>query len=387
MTAQKEYFVYLLSCFLSGNQPEGREADFKELYRLADIHDVGAIIAQEISLLPPEYQPDAQYHSYFRQVIGRTLQSYEKKLKAYQFIQQFLEKYQFDHLFVKGILVKDYYPIPEFRTSGDIDIIIRPDELPRLKSVLEQAEIHIVDYVTETITVRIFDTMIEIHSTADVLSDYFDNIFTLCEKISDYSYQLNEYDHLLYVLCHLAKHLSYRGAGIRMLMDMDAVIRGNKHFDAERFLLLCEKAGVKKTAQVILSLCHLWFDTPVSAYIDFKENETLLHQLETVFLDGGSFGYESSAIPAKYYEAGQTNSKFLILLKMAFPSRDYLKIAYPYYQKHWYLYPIARMNRLIDGLFKKRKNTSDALKQIRSDSQITVQLQLLQELDIKHKTE
>ena len=49
----------------------------------------------------------------------------------------------------------------------------------------------------------------EIHDSADVKNKYFENIFDMkCEG----GHELLRYDHLLYVLCHLIKHLSYRGA-------------------------------------------------------------------------------------------------------------------------------------------------------------------------------
>ena len=70
------------------------------------------------------------------------------------------------------------------------------------------------------------------------------------------------------------------------------------------------------------------------------------------------------------------------MLKMAFPGREYLKNAYPYYAKHGFLLPVARVNRLADGLFKRRKAAQKAISQITGNTDSKAQLELLNELNI-----
>ena len=389
MTAEKDYFVYLLSCFLNGETPDARETDWNEIYRLADIHDVGGIVASLSKLLPSDVRPQGKLRSLFNQVLGRTLQAYEKRLLAYDRIEAFLNENKIKHLYVKGAVVDDYYPVKELRTSGDIDIIVEKDCLETLYSIVSESDIHIVDYVTETLTVSAYGTPIEIHNNADVMSGYFDDIFAMAKKASLYRYELTDADQLIYVICHLSKHLKYRGAGIRMLMDIDVMLRrltSNPSFSEDEFYSLCEKAGILNVSRTLISLCNYWFGTPVKAYINFSEERELLSLFEKVLLDGGSFGYEVSSIPARYLDSDEKRlgftSKIKVVLKMAFPDKNYLKKCYPYYAKNRFLYPFARVNRLFDGVFRKRNSSLDALNQLKGDNSSAIQKRLINELDI-----
>lgn len=381
MTKEKEYFLKLLSSFVNQTVPKGETVDLREVFRLADIHDVGGIIATQIKLTDEEYRPKNELKSFFNQVLGYSVKNNIQRENAFIKIQKFLNENEIEHIFVKGIIVKNYYPVPELRTSGDIDVIVKTD-LNKLKDLAVENGIKVTDFVSNALTLFIDGLDIEIHNQPDVITSYFDNMFSLCEK-DDFEYSLNEYDHLFYILCHLAKHLLYRGAGVRMLLDVDLTIRHIENFKQEKLLEIAKRTGVKKTVETILSLCKLWFNTPVKANVDLVEDCRLLNSLETVFLDGGSFGYSTNSIPLKYYK--NSKSRFGVILKMAFPDREYLKICYPYYKNNPLLYPVARVNRIADGILKKKKAAKNALSQIKSDGAVNTQLELIEELELSVK--
>lgn len=381
MTAEKEYFIYLLSCFLNGEAPLGQAVDWKTVYELADIHDVAGIIAQEIKLLPAGYRPENEIKSHFNQHLGFTVQSYTKKELAKDRIKAFFDKNKIKHIFVKGEVIKKYYPIPELRTSGDIDVIIQPGDFDKTLEIIKKSNIAVLNVISDTITISVFGVEIEIHKYADVKSDYFDCVFDLCSLQDGFTYAMDNYTHLLYVTCHLCKHLSYRGAGIRMLMDMDVLVRAIDNFNQYNFIKICCDAGIGKSAEVLLTLCSLWFKTPVKSFFDIADDLSLTQAFERVMLDGGSFGYEVNSIPLRSADS----SRIKTLLKLAFPSRDFLKVAYPYYEKHAFLLPVARANRIADGFFRKRKQAKASAKQIMSGSDISdVQRALLKELEINN---
>ncbi|MFR5876140.1 MAG: nucleotidyltransferase family protein [Eubacterium sp.] len=380
MNSEKEYFIYLLSCFLNDEKPCGQAVDWKVIYNLADNHDVAGIIAREIKLLPDDYKPKNEFKSYFNQQLGLTVKNYSVKELAKEKIKAFFDKNEIKHIFVKGEVIKKYYPIPELRTSGDIDVTIQPEDFDKTLEIIKKSNTVILNVVSNTITISLFKVEIEIHKYADVKSDYFDCVFDLCTLRDGYTYEMDKYTHLLYITCHLCKHLAYRGAGIRMLMDMDVLVRAIENFNRDKFIKMCFEAEIGKSAEVLLSLCNLWFKTPVKPYYDIVKDISLITAFEHIMLDGGSFGYNINSIPF----SSADSSRIKTLLKLAFPDRDFLKVAYPYYEKHSFLLPVARANRIADGFFKKRKQAKASVKQIMSDSNISaVQRDLLNELEIK----
>ena len=381
MTNEKEFFIKLLSSFANQSAPNGEVIDYGEVFRLADIHDVGGIIANQLKLLNEDYKPKNEYNSYFNQMLGYAVKNNAQRERAFLKLKSFLVKNDIEHIFVKGIIIKEYYYIPELRTSGDIDVIVRPEALKKFTELARTEGFKITKISSDTVTLNILNVEVEVHNNSDVLVDYFDGIFSLCER-DNLEYKLNFNDHLFYVLCHIIKHIIYRGAGVRMLLDVDIMLR-REEADLKRVLELSSEYNIEKAVKVILSLCSYWFNTPVEKYYDFTENKTLLNKLEIVFIDGGSFGFYSNPIPLKYYR--NSNSKLGIFLKLAFPSKDYLKNCYPYYKNNHLLYPVARINRLTDGLFKSRKVAEKAMKQIIKDDSTQIQLDLIEELELKTK--
>lgn len=377
MNAEKEYFIHLLSCFLNGNTPKTADVDWNEIYKLAEIHNLCGIICQQIKYLPKENQPKDELKSYFNQQLGFAIRLDEKRDSAKQIVDSFLNKNGIDHIFVKGVEIKSYYPVPELRTSGDIDVILRRDEFESTYKLLKESNIKITNYATNVITAMVNGIEIEFHSNADVITDYFDDIFNLSCVKYEHTYILTEYEHLLYIICHLCKHLAYRGAGIRMLMDIDALVRGIESFDYKRLMLMADKAGIKQSTSVLLSLCKKWFNTPVESSAEI--NDRLIECFDRVMLDGGSFGYEINSIPIKHIGS----NKLSTLIKLAFPSRELLKSAYPYYNKNKFLLPVARINRLTDAVFRKRRRAVASAKQIYiNGGNANIQQQLLTELGI-----
>ena len=386
MEQTKLDFIYLLSCFLNGKNPENRNYDWERLYKLADINDVACIIAFLIKSLDSGNKPVGETMMYFKKSMAVAISSYEEKSAAYKIITEIFNDNGIAFIALKGIILREFYPVKEFRTSGDIDFTVKKEHFSKVRQALEDNNIKILSDNAGVITAKTANCLVEIHNSADVKSSYFNDIFST-ERNGN---ALCDYDHLLYVLCHLLKHLSYRGAGIRMLMDIDVMIRAIKNFDEDRFYESCKKAGVEKGAKVMLSLASLWFDTPVKTFYKFTFDNELVIKLASVLIDGGSFGYETSFVPASYVKNRASNggeltlsSRLGIALKMAFPEKDYLKKCYKYYEEHSILYPVAVINRLYDGVFKKRSNSKGALKQIFSDDKTAlIQQELLSELEI-----
>lgn len=375
MTLEKEYFIHLLFSFVNGTAPEPETVDLQEVMEIARVHDVQGIIAQQIKLLPSEYLQNSELKDIISQYIGRTVQKSSIKDSARNMVESFLCDHHIDHLYVKGAVIKKYYPVPELRTSGDIDIIVRGNAFEDIVDVFKKGGFAVKSVITDTLTIILSGVTFEIHKCADVNSEYFDDIFSMCTN-DGCRYELDEYNHLAYVICHLCKHLSYRGAGIRMLLDIDLMIRGIHNFNLDKLLNICEKAGRLQSAKAVIKLCNLWFNTPCIVDADISG---LMPAFESVMLDGGAFGYEMNAIPV----SNLGKYKLGILFRLAFPDKELLRKAYPYYDKNSLLLPIARLNRLYDGITKKRSAVLNTARQLNHGTgSMEIQKALIDELGI-----
>ena len=105
MNSNKEYLVYLLSCFLNGEVPEGREVEWDEVYRLADINDICGIVGNEIKQLNAEFQPQSEIKSQFIQSIGYAVRNCEIRDLVNKKLKSILNELNTDFLIVKGVAI------------------------------------------------------------------------------------------------------------------------------------------------------------------------------------------------------------------------------------------------------------------------------------------
>lgn len=391
MTREKEYFVYLLNCYLNNKIPSFLyDVDWQTVYNLSQIHNVCAIVTSMIKKLPSVHQPVGVVRSSFNQQLGYTLMSYDKKCAVLSRVRSIFNQNNIDYMFVKGALLKDLYPNPEFRTSGDFDIIVRPETFDKAVRCLLKENAVVTEKSTDTYNFKLDDMLIELHMYADVPVPYFENMFSISQKYSDNEYVLDAYHHLLYVICHMMKHLAYRGAGIRMLMDVDVIVRSDKNFDADEFYDICTKAGVVKSAKALISLSNYFFDTPVKAELNFSEDEKLLKLFEKIMLDGGSFGFEIAGLGDYYLTKNMKDEKLTFPNKVRgfigflFPSREYIKKRYAYASKNFICLVFGYLNRILVGLFRRKRHSQKTINSIFNDSSVSsIHKELLNLLEIE----
>lgn len=382
-----KYFIYLISCFLNSKAPTDASNDWEEIYRLADINNVTGIIANEIKQMPNDFRPQGNIKSYFNQNLGKTIQRYEVNKKAQDKIKSFMCENDIDFAFVKGSSVREFYPVPELRTSGDIDIIVRKENFDSVLKIFKRSDCEILQANPNVIVLNVYGVEVEIHKDADVLGNYYNGrIFDISSKNGN-EYLLDNYDRLLYVILHLAKHLKDRGAGIRMLMDMDVCIRSIDNFDEQRLINMCTDAGIEKCSKMLLSLLKFWFDTPVSKHYDL--NDDLVDLLANAFLYGGVFGFGNNNLGSHYVaQASNTNTvstkdKIRAFFRWLFPPVSSAKNMYFYSSKHKILIPLAYLQRFFEGVFIRGKHSLNTAKEIaKSNDTAMIESQILSELDI-----
>ena len=389
MTREKEYFIHLLAGFLNGEAPKPMAVDWTKIFELADKHSVQAIVSQQIKSLPAEAAPQGKLKSMFNQQIGRTIQAYDKRLEAIAVLESFFCDSKTDYMFVKGACISRYYPVPEYRTGGDIDVIVRDIDFGSVVRLLRN-QWQVKDN-SNVAVLTVNDVEVEVHSACSIRGQYFDDIFALAEQIEEHKYQLGMYHQLLYVLRHIGKHLSHSGAGVRMLMDVDVLVRAIPDFDNQVFTDMCMHADCQKIWNTISSLVHLWFATPVDWDRQVVTDSVLMSKLERVFLDGGVFGLSQFDLGDYYITkslgTGQqvtVGTRARAVLRFIFPGTAVLCNQFGYAKKHKFLLPVAFCHRLFLGVFARfghSKNTLNAI--LRNDSDISVvHRDLLQELGI-----
>lgn len=202
---------------------------------------------------------------------------------------------------------------------------------------------------------------------------------------------MDDETHLLYILCHIAKHLNLTGAGVRMFMDVDVIIRHMKdNFSYDSFSKRCKALNIEVFTKTVFSLCKKWFDTPICPEYLTNSNDELTSLFENIIIEGGSFGFTARNLSDYYMHKGIAKggkngaiAKLNAVKFMLFPKKEYLKNNFEYAMNHPILIPLAWAHRIFIGIFKHTSNSKNTISGIlKSDAGAAEYKKLLTELDI-----
>lgn len=275
-----EYFVYLLSCHLNSVEPKGeKRMDWQQIYNLAEINNLTAVIAYEIKRLPSDCRPGGTIGSWFSESYENTVHSFRPNLQSLSTFINTLTEEKIAHVLFKGVVLRNYYPFPELRIGSDMDIIIRATDYIRAIEVLKKKGFIEKSVESNAATLQLEKDIFELHTELESINIqskiYFATPFDDISDASGYTYKLKPIYHLLYIVTHIAHHLQTGGASIKMIMDIDVLIRRYPEMDINEFLLLSDNIKIGKTAETLLAFSKKIFNTPVVLNFTFEDEDTL----------------------------------------------------------------------------------------------------------------
>ena len=283
--------------------------------------------------------------------------------------------------FFKGKLLRSFYPEAQLRTMGDIDCLISRDDRRQAHDLMLAMGYECESDIGDVWVYNRGRVSVEMHTRiAWKLSqngfdyrNFFSDAIEHTEKSGNYIFLRREY-HFCFLIYHIAKHLYYTGAGIRMFLDIAIFLRHyGDEFDWQQAQDLLQKTRLSKMAGAIFQLCNRWFDTEII----WKERvrEEVLDQLEAYIIDGGTFGFATHDVGDMYLRRGYEKSEkggkhrfhFRLLRNYLFPSVDNMLQIMPSVEKHRWLLPVAWIKRWWLGALRRRRYFLPTLKSMFKD--------------------
>lgn len=392
----RKFFIYLLSCYLNAEKPVcENNADWAEIYALSQKHNVTPVISKEIEELSEDKRPKGKLLSAFNQKLEYTVKNYEYKTQAITLLVKLLSEAKINHLLIKGAVLRYLYPVPELRTSGDTDVVISPSDYENTVEVLKNGGFSVETVGTTVAELKYNDEVFEIHTELEYINIqskiYFSTPFDDISEHSGYTYKLKPFYHLLYVITHIAHHLKNGGAGVRMIMDIDALLRYYPDIDIEKFIALCDYIRIKKTALVLIALSKKWFNTPVAIDFTFEDSdeEDFYKNLSRIILNGGVFGEDNGGGNDGITDEDKSGlgERLKAFFGRIFPHPSDLQKYFSYCGKRKFLVPIAWFHYLFLVIFGKFGHSNDKLEEMFEQKEMSEKYyEVLKELQIDSNT-
>lgn len=343
---------------------------------------------------------------FFAQIV-----TYEQKMYCLYKVAQLFNENNLNFCILKGCTIASLYHLSEYRMSGDVDLLIAPqDEKKAAKLLSAEMEMLIVPrskeghhFLAKHKTGGLFEIHIALYNSMFddmVLKNTFQvNEPFLKQKLKN-GLEINSLsinDNLYYLTAHLIKHFVKEGCGIRQILDLLVYVNTYcDKIDFDKYFVTLHKIGFDRFIKNIFGIGVTYFELSLPVY-EVNNVDEILNDVEI----GGNFGFSdeeragfynsflklrNTNNPSKDIAHVKSNKIKGIIRSVLMPNKDYLiSKGYLYLKNHTYLYPVAYIHRIIDVLVlvSKRKRGLNDFKLNITENDVKMQrIELMRKLEI-----
>ena len=368
----KDYFIALLNAYLQGETAVLAEnADYTLLYKLSHAHNLSAVVFSVLNTAENKAVVPQDAFRLFENDFFAAVMRYDRQGAALDALDGLLSENGIRHVFFKGAILRDCYPIPQTRVMGDIDVLIDEKDRDTVKVLLTEngySLLHdngpVYDYSLDGVKIEMHTKIISGKvGSSDAENGFADAmehaVYDGCRGTLESDY------HFAYLLAHLAHHFWFYGAGVKLLLDL-AVFQKTQAVSEAQVLAKLKEIGLEQFAKVMLTLCRRWFGIGTDYGCDTEKTAQFL-------INYGAFGNanrnNAAVIARKQLEEGNSVSSLPSRWRLLFPSYQTVK-SIPYIrfiEGRPYLLPLAWVYRLGYNLRHRREFVKATARGLGSD--------------------
>lgn len=393
MNKNQKTFIDLISFSIKGQKATAEQLadiDWQEMILLAQRHSVLPLLFTALSLETVGKNLYASLKNYvYLQILDQ-----DKRIKILQSVLAAFANENMPIIVLKGLALKNLYPIPSARIMGDFDLLVRQMDMDKGIQLLVGLGFKMVDYghLVHVVMSLNDSIIIELHKHLfdsvkyNLPQDYLKNVW-LDADASQYGSnvcQLSNDDTILYLILHLYKHYEEGGFGIRQLCDIALFMEKKQNgIDWDRLYSLSLKLGILRFTYLIFNICGNLFGIKIPDA--FLKGTMISKEQLQLFIDeivaGGVFGVANRYHKAKSkimetmdYQDYQGVRKIIALRKLLFPDMRNLKDRYTYARQYPVLLPAAWLHRLLFVSFNTERRSQLIAYLAHKDTEITEEM-------------
>lgn len=330
------------------------------LYSLAVCHDLAHIVASSLHKCGLKSE-DAVYSEFNQKAIMSVYRNEQMKY-VYAQISDTFDQASIPYIPLKGSVIRPYYPQESMRTSCDIDILVKEENLEEAIDALVRKgfkrgdrNYHDVSLFSEA------GVHLELHFNIQENIDKLDAVLKDAwqyAKLTDGSqYKFTDDFFVFHMFAHMSYHFLSGGCGIKSLMDI-WIMQHKMGITYESARTLLENAGIYRFAAEISNLAEVCFSN--------KPKDEFSDIVLSYIFSGGVYGTLQNKIAVKKSKAKST--QLYALRRLFIPYKDLITL-YPILHKLPFLLPLCWIVRLCKMLFGgKAKRTIMELKTVNAVS-------------------
>ena len=340
-------------------------ASLDEIYKYAKYNDMAHLIGHALVKNGLIDENDDSFELFeteqYTAMLRRERQDFELSR-----ICEALEAAEIDFIPLKGAIMKAYYPEPWMRTSCDIDILVKKEDLARAEECMLQtlgykqakASLHDVSFdAAGSVHIELHFALLE-EDRAENSRKVALDVWSHAENAQGKKHHKFLSDEMFYFyhVAHTAKHFEDGGIGVRPFLDLYLLGREDGN-DKKRSELL-RRGGLEVFERVARELSAFWFGS--------GELDSLGMRAEAFVLRCGAYGSMSNSI---LLAKEKTGGKRGYLISRIFMPYDSIKYSYPILQKYRWLLPFCQVARWLKLLSPRRARR--AAREVKTSNKLT----------------
>ena len=348
------------------------------LYKLSGIHDMSHIIAEALDrrgLLNGEYGIKFQKR---RMLAVFRYQQLQYELDS---VAEAFEQAKIPFMPLKGSVLRAAYPEGWMRTSCDIDILVRREDLDAAIDLLVQTRQYRMEksglcdvslYAPSEVHLELHHDLV-LESRARDAAKLLSRVWEYSAPVAPGSYRYAMCDEVFYLyhIAHMAKHFEIGGSGVRPILDLWIMDAAADQDRTERRNALLREAKLMAFTDGARRLSRVWFEG--------AEHDDITSDMNDYVLRSGIYGCIENRVAAGQVKTG---GKIQYIFSRLFLPLERMRVYYPTLQRHAWLLPFYYVKRALRLLSKGRAKRSLAeLRRIPNDP-LTQAKRLLSRLEL-----
>ena len=373
MTFEQECFLKIISDYIHQRETESvSNLDWEAEWEYSHSNQLdGIVFTQCKKFIPKEYQER------FSDALSLTVYYNQNRFIITKSLMKQFESIGLNAFLVKGPVIAEFYPNPQLRTMGDIDILVSERDKAHevmLKNGFKCKGLNLdyeYGYVKNNIEYELHNRLLYDNPVNNAkIQGYFDDYKS--HVIED---KLDDSFHFVFVLCHLRTHFMNQGVGFRQFLDIAMLANNNKNLDWDRIKKDLQSIDLFEFAQSVFAYLNKWFE--IESPFELPEISESDYEKSTVYIfNNGLFGFhneDNDRFMAANRARNAKSAKLSILfnpVKVIFPGYKQLSASrkYEFIRNKPYLLPYAWIKRFF--IMLKDHNLKQGMKML-NDSVVT----------------
>ena len=279
----------------------------------------------------------------------------ERQMQDVEKIFEVFEQNQIAYMPLKGCNLKKLYPKQEYRSMGDADILIHPEDHLRIKSALEAIGFqyhgendHVFEWKSDALHVELHKSVVPV--TDPDYFTYYGTGWQLAVKGDGYRHDLSLEDAYLFMFTHFARHYRSSGIGCRHVLDLYVYRNAYPDMDWGYISRELRKLRLLEFHENMLRMLEVWFE-------DREEDEISCLATNFIF-SGGNWGTMEANVYSTEVKRAQSNggvqkTKWKAFCYALFLPREKMTYRYKAVRKYPWLLPVFWVIRLVDAMITR----------------------------------